>query len=246
MNIKTVSDYSAGREDMLSQIELALTTDPRIVALWLVGSYAHGEQDAFSDLDICVVFALEHIRLIQNWSEFISEFGEPVNVHEAPQNAPPGGTMLSTLYGNGVTIDWMLIPLESARVPLDARLLFERQPLPRQVAQVTGVEDKENQLKDRLTFFWMMAAVAAKSILRQDAFGFHFFLSVLNQASEEIADLTTGKLHRYSKNTGLKLQISQAEQKETLIALCAKVADITKVTAAGPLTAIKQLLEMPT
>jgi hypothetical protein len=223
-----MQNYAAEREEMLTHIHAMLKDDARILAMWLLGSYARGDQDAYSDLDICVVVSRNESRLIEDWSAFVLEFGELVNVHEAPQNAPPGGTMASTLYSNGVTIDWMLIPQESAVVPIESRLVFEKEPFPRQAVSVLSSEEKEVQLEDRLTFFWMMAAVTAKTILREDGVRFHVFLNVLFWTSEEIADLIADHPRPYLKDSGLGLQVSQSQQADTLINLCSKVTVLTK------------------
>ena len=47
--------YKENRDTLLGTITDALTNDERFVAAWLTGSYARGEADAVSDIDLTVV-----------------------------------------------------------------------------------------------------------------------------------------------------------------------------------------------
>jgi hypothetical protein len=56
------------------------------------GSIGRGEADDLSDIDIHLAVQDEHCaELNAHRRAFVSGFGEPLLVQEAPQNAPPGG-----------------------------------------------------------------------------------------------------------------------------------------------------------
>lgn len=44
-----------GQRDLIERAQLALSQDNRVFGIWLVGSYARGTNDRFSDVDFCVV-----------------------------------------------------------------------------------------------------------------------------------------------------------------------------------------------
>src|SRR5262245_21882478 len=76
-----------------------LEQDPRVVAAWLFGSLGLGAGDALSELDLFVVIADEHLEaVIEARDAFIAQLGTPVQVLEAPQNAPPRGAYAMALY----------------------------------------------------------------------------------------------------------------------------------------------------
>jgi hypothetical protein len=243
MKLRNSGAYALERSNMLTAVTKDLEGDERFVAAWLIGSLARKDQDDYSDIDICVVVSGNRVTLIEDGDSFVRKYGMPANIHEAKQNAPEGGTMLSTLYTNGITVDWMLIPEPVAMRPPGASLIFEKVNIPVQnAASKLTPEEKQKQLNDRLTFFWMMAAVAAKSLLRKNAVSFHVFLSMLFGTSEDIAKLLTDS--HYHKESDLILLVTPEQQAAGLIKMCEKVVTLSQQSQTPAFMVIKRLLAM--
>jgi len=225
----------------LRSIEQKLAADTRVLAAWLIGSFGRGDQDEYSDIDLCI--AVCDTALILSWSAFVAKFGELVNAHEARQNAPEGGTMASVLYKNGITVDWMLIPKKSAIRPNESRLLFEKETIPFEtLTSELAAEQKQSQLNDRITYFWMMAAVATKSLLRNHGVRFYVFLNMLFWTKEEIADLLSTEKRPYLRFSGLPLMVAQKDQAKGLFELCEEVVKMCNRQTEPAFDVIKQML----
>ena len=243
MKLRNSEAYALERSNMLTAITKDLEGDERFVAAWLIGSLARKDQDDYSDIDICVVVSGNRVTLIEDGDSFVRKYGMPANIHEAKQNAPEGGTMLSTLYTNGITVDWMLIPEPVAMRPRDASLIFEKMDIPVQnAAGKLTPEEKQKQLNDRLTFFWMMATVGAKSLLRNNGISFHVFLNMLFWTSEDIAELQMDT--RYHKDSDLTLLVTPEQQAAGLVKMCEKVITLSQQSQATAFKVVKQLLAM--
>lgn len=172
--------YEEKREALLAAISDALMNDERFVAAWLTGSYARGEADAVSDIDLTVVVsdaygdslcrrrAMVTARPPTERLTLFSQFGEPANVHENNNNAPQGGTFTSVLYQPSAHIvDWILVPYSKAQRPGTARVLFEHLPVP--VAPPPVPPDSATlaeKVPEMIAFFWMMMAVVCKYLVR--------------------------------------------------------------------------------
>lgn len=183
---KTLTEYAAARDDLLNRLTKGLEADPRIAALWLTGSLGQGRQDAVSDIELFVVVAdaasrelCAHSRMITGFAPeardaFFRTFGRVVNIHEDHYNAPEGGTFSSVFYGEPpILVDWVFISRALAEPPENARLLFERVPEPQPVKPAPAPGDplpeEDAVLKERMGYFWMISAAAAKHIVRASA-----------------------------------------------------------------------------
>ena len=81
---------------MLERLEAGLRRDERIVAVWVGGSIGRVEADDLSDIDIHLAVQDERCaELNAHRRAFVSKFGEPLRIQEAPQNTPPGGARSS-------------------------------------------------------------------------------------------------------------------------------------------------------
>jgi hypothetical protein len=178
------ADLAAAREDLLQHITAFLKADSRFAAAWLAGSLGRDEGDMFSDIDIFVVVEdaacpalCARPRLTSGTAPearmaLFRTFGEPANIHENQKNAPPGGSFSAVLYHQPpVMVDWALLPRSLARRPTDTRLLFARAGILTGRMEVNPAADRPlgsaaEQRAERLAFFWMMAAIAAKYIAR--------------------------------------------------------------------------------
>lgn len=242
----TPETYRQGREALLTTIVAALAADERVVAAWLTGSYARGEADAVSDVDLTVVIAGAYADTLCRRGDmataqpaaerlaFVSRFGEPANVHENNHNAPPGGTFTSILYRpSACVVDWTLAPQAQARRPATARLLFERLPIP----LAPPPEPPEPallaaQVAEQVAFFWMMAAVVAKYLVRGDLGFVYCRLADLEQLVSHIEHSLKGQAHKHHRNLSnpRPLERTSEDLSATLVGLCDRMAE--QMTAA--------------
>ena len=183
---KTVQQHKANRDAFLEAIQDILRKDEGVVAVWLTGSLGRRESDAFSDIDISVALNSQDSSLVNHARSFVTKVDRAVNIHEASQNAPLGGTMFSVLYENGITVDWAIIPAVGALRPNDSLLLVERNKIEAGETLKFGQPIPE-KVDHRISFFWNMAAVTAKTILRDNTENSEEFLKVLDITANEIA-----------------------------------------------------------
>lgn len=173
---------------LCGRVEDALRGDPRFVAAWWFGSYARGEPDALSDLDIWTVVDdgyLEH--LLAERHSFVTLVGQPLMKLEVWGNAPDPGAYLMANYlrPSGLyQVDWYWQSAFQAKLPRDARVIFDRAGLPSASnrvtvdfargpqAQAAGNVGKLEEARQRLSFntlfFWSMVPIAAKKIARRE------------------------------------------------------------------------------
>lgn len=161
----------AEREALLWRATDLLAADRRVVAAWLGGSLGRGEADDLSDLDLWVAVADEDCpTVVAGRREYASRFGRPLLVLEAPQNAPAGGGYLLTLYGGKagpLQVDWYWQPRSTARMPRQARVLFDRAGLAQEEPPAPLTQhERAARVSERVAFFWAMAAITAKKIAR--------------------------------------------------------------------------------
>lgn len=232
----TPETYRQGREALLNTIVAALAEDERVVAAWLTGSMARGEADAVSDVDLTVVIAGAYADTLCRRGDmataqpaagrlaFFARFGEPANVHENNHNAPPGGTFTSLLYRPSAhVVDWILVPHAQARRPATARLLFERLPMP--FAPPPGPPEPAlfaAQIAEQVAFFWMMAAVVAKYLVRGDLGFAYCRLADLEQLVSHIEHSLKGQApeHRRNLSNPRPLARTAEDLSATLVGLC--------------------------
>ncbi len=203
---------------MLARITQGLQADPRILAAWLIGSYGRGEQDVVSDIDL--VLAVDPSlsgKHLYAWTQpvsagalrerfaLFSQFGNPVNIHENHANAQTGGSFSAVLYSNPpVIVDWSLTPADQAWRIMPSRLLFCRsgysphnhpsQGLVQALAASRGLSVTD-QKAERGAFFWMMAMVTAKYIIRGDAAAIEWALQFLTEVvkmAESLSGVVSG------------------------------------------------------
>ncbi len=123
----TLDSYGEQRDAFLTRISETLAMDERFAAGWLTGSYATGEADAVSDIDLSIVVRhpfhevlcrrLEQVspHSSSERTSLFSQFGTPALIHENHHNAPDGGTFTFVLYtGSARMVDWTLIPESKA------------------------------------------------------------------------------------------------------------------------------------
>src|SRR5690348_5112902 len=96
---KTLNLRRAERDQLLVRVVLLLEQDERIAAAWLSGSLGRGTEDAWSDLDLWVVVADEHLdAVLDARRESVSLLARPLVILDVPGNGPKGGGFFSVVY----------------------------------------------------------------------------------------------------------------------------------------------------
>ena len=192
-----LTNLEAERAALLQHVERGLRSDARIAAAWLGGSLGRGDADALSDIDLALAVVDEHCADLNTQRRaFVAQFGEPILIQEAPQNAPPGGAFVLVLYRGSVApqeIDWFWQPSGSANIPTSARLLFDRVALPRAPAWIFPTrEEVAARVSLRTTFFWAMAFIAAKKIARGQRAAAFDLMRMMDRARDAVEGLLRG------------------------------------------------------
>jgi hypothetical protein len=194
--LSPVADFLAPhrheRDDLLQRIIALLQVDDRIAAAWLHGSIGRATHDDWSDIDLWIVVADDHMEAIRaERSAFVHQLGELLFTVEAPQNAPPDGTYLLALYPgtqgpNILDCSWQ--PQSKAQRPLDTQLLFDKAnistfspPTP------TPVDNPLELAAHQTAFFWMMVTIIAKYIARRQSWQVINLLSFLWSVTAQIS-----------------------------------------------------------
>jgi len=261
----SLETYRKKRDDLLTRIVQALSKDERFVAAWLGGSFGRHEEDAISDLDLSVVVAASYCETLCSHPEqfsakttkerldLFSQFGQPLVIHENNHNAPEGGTFTFILYNpSALMVDWILIPLAIARRPDQSLLLFDKGNIPvNPTAEPEQIEQRITKVEERIAFFWMMAAVTAKYIVRNDAVFVTCWLEELHKIINEVKRLITGEAWQYQRGSLSVQETSREDQISALYRLCEQMSGLMpKVIKSGghvqesPMPAIETLLSL--
>ena len=264
----TLETYQRSRETLLNTIVTTLASDERVMAAWLTGSYARGDADVVSDIDLTVVVADEHAATLCRRAEMVTawppaerlqlftQFGEPANVHENNNNAPEGGTFTSILYQPSAhMVDWILVPYALARRPNTARLLFERLPValtpppePLPPAALAA------QVSEQVAFFWMMTAVVIKYLIRGDRVLVAGWLDELNRLVLSVTSLLAGQRLAYHRGLARSLSptasvaelaaalLDRTQEMETQMALAGRKGITLRPAPRAAINTLMQLL----
>ena len=178
------------REAFVERIAELLEADSRIGAAWVFGSVGRNDADDLSDVDIRVAVADDHIQAIcESRREYAARFGKTLLFAEAPQNRPPGGAFLITLYEGEhwpQEIDWSWLPASTAQAWPGVRILFDRTGLShlseppvfkyQSIPESTPLEAAERSACN----FWAMMMVLGKCLARspfEERMGFLWLLT---------------------------------------------------------------------
>jgi hypothetical protein len=176
----------------------------------------------------------------------ISTFGRPAVIHENHHNAPEGGSFSFVLYSTtAVMVDWVLTPLSVAVRPPESLLLFEKTAVPVLSYELPlAGEQPLNDVSERIAFFWMMAAVSCKYILRREDETVDWFFKVLQETLGEV-----GRLVRPVPR--LPEQPQPGSPAPTLLALCRQMNNLAQAASGkgfevtpAPLEEINTLLNL--
>lgn len=259
--------YLRNRNVLITSLVTELSNDERILAAWLTGSYGRNEADAVSDLDLTVVIAAPHHAVLCARQEQVSHtttverlalfsrFGQPAVIHENNHNAPEHGTFTFVLYEkSALMVDWVLVPAIHVERPFYSLLLFDKgniavsaPPAPEEL------EESKKTVAERWAFFWMMAAVTTKYIIRGDLVSAQAWLEqlfwVIREIERRIERVPQGQ--SYQRGSLSQIQPTREKQTETLNELCQRMRELaprvtqfTGVTLTDPSAEIDTLLAL--
>ena len=257
--------YQASRAALLAKLTETLSKDERFIAAWLTGSFGRGEADAVSDLDLTLVVSRRYsaslcarpepagAKTTKERFDLFSSFGQPAAIHENNNNAPEGGTFTFVLYTpSALMVDWILLPQAIARRPAQSRLLFDKAGIP--LSPPTEPESEEQRVEmasNSIAFFWMMAAVTAKYIVRDDAVFVNCWLEALYKLVREVERLAAGEVWQYERGSLTVLESTPESQIRAMRRLCLQMQDLMPGIAelggripVSPLPEIEALLAL--
>ena len=256
---RTLESYSKNRDALLIKIAETLSEDERFVAAWLTGSLSRNEADSLSDIDLRLVVADEYSPVVCKRLEQVSaqtsperyalfsQFGKPALIHENNNNAPQGGTFTCVLYSeSALVVDWTLIRHLTAARPAQARLLFEKIPIPlTPPPESEDLEQSRKAVAEQWAFFWMMTAVTIKYIHRDDGIFVAVWLEHLQSLIHEVERRLNREPWRYTRGSFTKIQYTREKQLESIRELCHKMqglkARVTEFTGSEPATPSEEI-----
>ena len=266
MNInqpQSQTEYANNRDQLLKQVVQYLQTDERFIAAWLTGSFGRHDEDDMSDLDITVVVDEAYAKSLcarphQVWAgttkeryALFSHFGEPNVIHENNHNAPINGTFTFVLYKEtALVVDWVLRPNLDVTRPALSALIFDKANI--NVEPPVPAESLEQRIEiasENVAFFWLMAAVTVKSLVRRDEVFFHKFLDMLHGILWNVRRLVAGKPDQWIKGSLVKMAVTRELQILSVRRVCQEMMDLMpKVEEMGgivpvsPISTIETLL----
>ena len=250
---------------MLTEIVNELSGDQRFVAAWLTGSYGRDDADQMSDLDLRIVVAepyshtlcfrqeqVSHETTEERFALF-SKFGKPALIHENNNNAPEAGTFTFVMYcDSAVMVDWILVPLNKAKRPHESRLLFDKAGIPiAPPPELEELEQSKKKVAQQWAFFWMMAAITIKYLIRRDHVFVTEWLEHLHRLVQDIERRLRREPWKYTRSSLTQLQPTWGKQIESIRYLCQKMQTLSpqverfsETSLALPLEEIERLFAL--
>ncbi|MCC6299204.1 MAG: aminoglycoside 6-adenylyltransferase [Anaerolineales bacterium] len=263
--MRNLNSHREDRDSLLTKIAKTLSSDERFLAGWLTGSYGRNNEDAVSDIDISLVVSDEHSeklcqrlervsdQTIPERFSLFSQFGKPAIIHENNNNAPEGGTFTFVLYTeSALMMDWVLIPHLNATRPSISKLLFDKVGIPvSPAAELEDLEESKKYVAEQWAFFWMMAAVTIKYIIRNDSVFAAEWIENLHGIVHEIERRIEREPWGYTRGSLSKLQPTLEKQIESIHQLCRRIFELRPLVKefigrdpATPLAEIETLLSL--
>ena len=121
------------REAWLARAVEALEADPAISAAGLVGSLGRGDADDWSDVDLLIVVPDSHVHHYADATQLPGSEQVMWSI-DARHNAPRGAGSVGVLYiidGLPLNVDLYVYPRSQAAWVADAKVIFDRDGLPR-------------------------------------------------------------------------------------------------------------------
>ncbi len=235
-----LESYRDGRNHFLLSIVDSISTDERLVAAWLTGSFSRNEADFLSDIDLSLVVSdaagsglcmrIDQVSAQTSPERYalFSQFGTPALIHENNNNAPEGGTFTFVLYAESAfMVDWVLIPQSKAKRPVLSKLLFDTVGIPiSSSTQDESLEQRKKSVAEQWAFFWMMTAVTTKYVIRGDGVFAAQWIEHLHTIVREIERQINDQPWTYKRGSLSQLQTTREKQIESLKQLCMKMQDL--------------------
>ena len=231
--------YRQDRDTFVKNLVASLSTDRRFVAGWLTGSLARADADSLSDIDVNLAVSAEYSSSLCSRLEPISnqtspqrlslfrQFGSPALIHENNDNAPEGGTFTFVLYKeSAIMVDWVLVPQSQAQRFSQSKLLFDHIGIPVFSASVEDIEQSKKDVAERWAFFWMMAAITIKYILRDDGVFAAEWIEHLHALIHDIERQINREPWIYHHGSLSQLQTTRENQIESLQQLYKRMEDL--------------------
>lgn len=157
-----LAQHGRHRDELLRRISRVLAGDPRVVAVWLSGSFGRGQADAWSDLDLHVAVADEQLpSFLAEREAVFRQCGQPVLVGpDEPSVVMTGARFNPVIYAGAIGVDWNIGPAGQAVRRGLTRVVFDRVGIP--ALPSPGVPREQSTLARQLAFFWSLALAAAK------------------------------------------------------------------------------------
>ena len=257
--------FQESREALLAEAIARLSNDERIVAAWLTGSYGRNDADEMSDLDITLAIADPYSKILCARPEQVShrtseerftlfsQFGLPALIHENNHNAPESGTFTLVMYaGSAVMVDWILVPLSKAKRTHGSRLLFDKAGIPvSPLPEPEELEQSQKNVAQQWAFFWMMAAITIKYLIREDHVFVTEWLEHLHELVQDIERRVRREPWKYTRGSLSQLQPTWEQQMDSIRRLCQKmealapqVERFSATSLALPLEEIQRLIAL--
>ena len=196
------------RRALIDLLHSQLEQDPRVRAAWLSGSISRGDDDWLSDIDIHVIATDESIEnIVETRHSFVATAITPVLTMDMLKNAAPNGAYLLVHYPGEFGpqhVDWYWLPESGASRPGDGYMLFDRAALPGMDGEewAKSVHQTENRpainstdpidlVNHHFEFFWAMALIVSKYIVRGDHETVEYMLNMIVRTLGQIGEQLT-------------------------------------------------------
>ncbi|MFN8411893.1 MAG: hypothetical protein U0Z26_05855 [Anaerolineales bacterium] len=223
------------------------------------------DSDAVSDIDINLVVSEKDSASLCMRSTHVSaqtsperyslmrQFGLPALIHENNHNAPKDGTFTSVLYAeSAILVDWTLIPQTSARRPLQSKILFDIAGIPiSNSPEMESLDQSRKLVAEQWAFFWMMAAITTKYIIRGDGVFVTQWIEYLNGMIQDIERHLNRSPRSYTRGSISQLQPTSEKQVESIRKMCNRMQNLqptvfkfTESELSMPLKEIETMLSL--
>jgi hypothetical protein len=149
-------------------------------------------------------------------------------------------------------VDWILIPQSKAVRPFESKLLFDNIKIPvAPPSEPETLEQSKKAVAESWAFFWMMAAITIKYIVREDGVFAAHWIETLHGMISDIERQLDGKPWHYIRGSLSSLQPTSEKQLQSIQELCNrmlalkdKVANFTGSQPRTPTAEIEELLTL--
>jgi hypothetical protein len=149
-------------------------------------------------------------------------------------------------------VDWILRPNINVTRPALSVLLFDKANISIDPpAAVESLSLRTEVATEQVAFFWMMATVTIKYLIRRDEIYFHRFLDTLHGILWEVRRLVAGEPDRWLKGSLVTLAITPETQIVAVRQVCQEMLEVMRQVEniggsvpASPMSSIEILLQL--